>query len=177
MRSNAGMANGQGGVDLPFAQDFAPHLSFWPGLAWLDLTWPQKRSGIWERRKIPSRNSNHDSTVVEPGTPFGGADSRWQNSCLVGSFGAVFTKACRRSLSPYCPAHSHPLSSRTIFRSYYPHLRLVLSTCLFATGISSIYVIPHRESMIIGTVYVWNRAVTDEYVYKLRQTVHCVFCW
>ena len=46
MRSNAGMANGQGGVDLPFAQDFAPHLSFWPGLAWLGLTWLDPRSGL-----------------------------------------------------------------------------------------------------------------------------------
>jgi len=40
MRSNAGMANRQGDVDLGFAQVSAPQLPLWLGLAWLGLAWP-----------------------------------------------------------------------------------------------------------------------------------------
>jgi hypothetical protein len=47
MRSNAGMANRQGDVDLRFAQVSAPQLAqlallfglAWLGLAWLGLAW------------------------------------------------------------------------------------------------------------------------------------------
>ena len=39
MRSNAGMANRQGDVDLRFAQVSAPQLTLWLGLAWLGLAW------------------------------------------------------------------------------------------------------------------------------------------
>jgi len=35
MRSNAGMANRQGDVDLRFPQVYALHLTLWLGLAWL----------------------------------------------------------------------------------------------------------------------------------------------
>jgi len=33
------MANRQGDVDLRFAQNSAPQLTLWLGLAWLGLTW------------------------------------------------------------------------------------------------------------------------------------------
>jgi hypothetical protein len=36
MRSNAGMANRQGDVELREAQVSAPQLNLWLGLAWLD---------------------------------------------------------------------------------------------------------------------------------------------
>ena len=40
MRSNAGMANRQGDVDLRFAQVSAPQLELWLGLAWLGCRRP-----------------------------------------------------------------------------------------------------------------------------------------
>ena len=39
MRSNAGMANRQGDVDLRFTQVDVPQLTLWLGLAWLGLAW------------------------------------------------------------------------------------------------------------------------------------------
>jgi len=39
MRSNAGMANRKGDVDLRLAQVAAPQLELWLGLAWLCLAW------------------------------------------------------------------------------------------------------------------------------------------
>jgi len=39
MRSNAEMANRQGGVDLSFAEVPAPRLELLLGLAWLGLAW------------------------------------------------------------------------------------------------------------------------------------------
>ena len=44
MRSNAGMANTQGDVDLRFAQVSNPQLTLWLGLAWLGLAWLGKVS-------------------------------------------------------------------------------------------------------------------------------------
>jgi hypothetical protein len=44
MRSNAGMANRQGDVDLRFAQVSAPQLTLWFVLAWLGLAW---RGSAW----------------------------------------------------------------------------------------------------------------------------------
>jgi len=37
MRSNAGMANRQGNIELRFAQVSAPQLEIWPGLAWVQI--------------------------------------------------------------------------------------------------------------------------------------------
>jgi hypothetical protein len=39
MRSNAGMANRQGDVDLHEAQVSTSQLTLWLGLAWLGLAW------------------------------------------------------------------------------------------------------------------------------------------
>jgi len=39
MRSNAGLANRQGDVDLREEQVAVPQLTLWLGLAWLGLTW------------------------------------------------------------------------------------------------------------------------------------------
>jgi len=58
MRSNAGMANRQGDVNLCFAQVDVPQLDLWLGLPWLPVKEERKRSSVVLQRQCqPNRTS------------------------------------------------------------------------------------------------------------------------
>jgi len=69
MRSNAGMTNRQGDVDLRFAQVSAPQLTLWLGLAWHSSYLPAYENGTecseTSSNKIQTPG-NYPEEIIQP---------------------------------------------------------------------------------------------------------------